>query len=116
MIDICSYLAGQWVSPDNSAKPVLCAVTGQAIARADNAHALLPQALQLARTKAAPNLRSMTFHERAAIVKALATHLNQHKDELYALSLHAGSTLADAKVDIDGGITTMFVFASKAKR
>ena len=116
MIDICSYLAGQWVPPNNTAKPVLSAVTGDAIARAGNSHALLPEALDLARTTAAPSLRSMTFHQRAAIIKAVATHLNQHKDELYALSLHAGSTLADAKVDIDGGITTMFVFASKAKR
>jgi len=50
------------------------------------------------------------------LIKQLASYLNEHRDELYALSTHSGATLSDAKIDIDGGIGTLFVFASKAKR
>ena len=116
MIEVSSYLAGQWVDPDSNAKPIHSAVTGEPVARAGNAQTRLSDALECARTKAAPALREMTFHQRATAIKTLATYLNEHKEALYRLSLHAGSTLRDAKVDIDGGIGTLFGFASKAKR
>ena len=72
--------------------------------------------LAIARDKAGPALREMTFHQRAIGVKALATLLNENKDALTELSFHTGATKADSFIDIDGGIGTMFVFASKAKR
>jgi oxepin-CoA hydrolase/3-oxo-5,6-dehydrosuberyl-CoA semialdehyde dehydrogenase len=58
----------------------------------------------------------MTFHERAALLKALAKRLNEVKDGLYALSYRTGATKSDSWVDIDGGIGTMFAFASKGSR
>ena len=37
----------------------------------------------------------LTFHQRAGLLKALAKDLNEHKDELYALSLRTGATQKD---------------------
>ncbi|HNT79641.1 MAG TPA: phenylacetic acid degradation bifunctional protein PaaZ, partial [Bacteroidia bacterium] len=62
------------------------------------------------------SLRKMTFHDRAMRLKALAMYLNERKNEYYKISAATGATKADSWVDIDGGIGTMFVFASKGRR
>jgi oxepin-CoA hydrolase/3-oxo-5,6-dehydrosuberyl-CoA semialdehyde dehydrogenase len=58
----------------------------------------------------------MGFHDRARMLKALATWLNDRKEPLYRLSHRTGATMADNRIDIDGGIGTMFVIASKGRR
>lgn len=115
-MDISSYVGGQWVSPDNTAKPVLSAVTAEPVARIGSATLDTESLLNYGLLQGGPALRELTFHERATKLKALATMLNDHKGALTELSFHTGSTRADAKIDIDGGIGTMFVFASKGKR
>ncbi len=72
--------------------------------------------LSYAREVGGRNLRRLTFHERAALLKALARFLTEHKDEFYALSYATGATKSDAWIDIDGGISTLFVYASKGTR
>ena len=73
-----------------------------------------------ARTVGGPAIRSLTFHERAGLLKALAKHLSDSetgiKDELYDLSSRTGATQRDSMVDIDGGFGTLFSFASKGVR
>ena len=69
-----------------------------------------------ARNVGGPNLRELTFHERAALLKALAKILGEHKDEFYQLSYATGATKSDSWIDIDGGISTLFVYASKGTR
>ncbi len=69
-----------------------------------------------ARDVGGPALRAMTFHERAAALKAMAKMLGEHKDEFYALSARTGATQRDSMVDIDGGIGTVFAIASKGTR
>ena len=58
----------------------------------------------------------MTFHDRARMLKALAQYLSARKNELYELSYLTGATKSDSWIDIDGGIGTTFVFASKGRR
>ena len=58
----------------------------------------------------------MTFHERAGLLKSLAKYLGDRKDEFYTLSYATGATKSDSWIDIDGGISTMFVYASKGTR
>ncbi len=72
--------------------------------------------LGFAREHGGPALRAMTFHDRARMLKALALHLMEHKQALYDLSYDTGATLSDHKIDVDGGIGTMLVFASKGRR
>jgi len=43
-------------------------------------------------------------------------HLSQHKQALYDISFATGATHKDHLIDIDGGIGTLLVFASKGRR
>ena len=72
--------------------------------------------MEYARTIGSPNLRKMTFHQRARMLKALALYLNERKDIFYQLSYATGATKADSWVDIEGGIGNLFVYASKGRR
>ncbi len=114
--DISSYVAGHWVGPDSGAREIENAITGQAFARAGNATLNAGTMLEHARTVGGPNLRRLSFHDRARMLKALALHLGAHKQALYDLSFATGATQADHLIDIDGGIGTMLVFASKGRR
>ena len=50
------------------------------------------------------------------MLKELAKYLMEHKKEFYALSTATGATRGDSWVDIDGGISTLFVFSGKGRR
>jgi oxepin-CoA hydrolase/3-oxo-5,6-dehydrosuberyl-CoA semialdehyde dehydrogenase len=49
-------------------------------------------------------------------LRALAKRLSELKEEFYALSYRTGATKSDSMIDIDGGISTVFVFAGKGSR
>ena len=49
-------------------------------------------------------------------LKALATYLMERKEEFYELSKATGATRTDAWIDIEGGIGTLFAYASKGRR
>ncbi|MGH9038919.1 MAG: aldehyde dehydrogenase family protein, partial [Acidimicrobiia bacterium] len=108
-----SYLAGSWYAPDGGGTVVRDATTGEEVARVSSEGADLAAAVAHARTVGGPALRRLTFHQRAAMLKALGRYLTEHKDDLYALSIPTGATKADAWLDVEGGIGTVMVFASK---
>jgi oxepin-CoA hydrolase/3-oxo-5,6-dehydrosuberyl-CoA semialdehyde dehydrogenase len=114
--DIPSFAAGLWIGPDSDARPIACAITGETIARAGNGALNMGAMHDYARSVGGHALRTLTFHDRARMLKALALHLTEHKQALYDLSFHSGATQADHAFDIDGGIGTMFVFAAKGRR
>ncbi|UWQ53326.1 phenylacetic acid degradation bifunctional protein PaaZ [Leisingera caerulea] len=116
LLEISSFAAGQWVAPGAGARNIASAITGEVIASAGNDALDVQAMLDYARTVGGANLRKLTFHDRARMLKALAGHLNQHKQALYDLSFDTGATQSDHMIDIDGGIGTMFVFASKGRR
>ncbi|MEM7256100.1 MAG: phenylacetic acid degradation bifunctional protein PaaZ [Pseudomonadota bacterium] len=113
---VCSYLAGQWHTPDDSARAIYSAVTGEQIARAGQATLNVDSMLRYAKESGGPALRALSFHDRARMIKQLALHLQQHTNALTELAFHSGATRADSTIDIDGGIATLFVFASKGRR
>ncbi|MFW8636480.1 phenylacetic acid degradation bifunctional protein PaaZ [Cribrihabitans pelagius] len=116
LLEISSFAAGQWVAPGAGARNIASAITGEVMASAGNDALNVQAMLHHARSVGGANLRKLTFHDRARMLKALAGHLNQHKQALYDLSFHTGATQSDHLIDIDGGIGTMFVFASKGRR
>ena len=65
--------------------------------------------LACARDVGGKNLRRMTFHQRADMLKKLAEYLTERKDQLYKLSFQTGATRTDNMIDVDGGIGTLFV-------
>jgi oxepin-CoA hydrolase/3-oxo-5,6-dehydrosuberyl-CoA semialdehyde dehydrogenase len=111
-----SYAAGRWFRAADEGTPLLDAATGDEVARISSTGLDLGAMVEHARRVGGPAVRALTFHERATLLKQLATHLTGHKDELYALSTRTGATHRDSLVDIDGGIGTVFSFASKGKR
>ena len=114
--DVSSFAAGQWIAPDDGARIIESAVTGEPIAQAGNGNLDVAAMLDYAREVGGPALRAMTFHERAKMLKALAGAIDEKKQALYDISFASGATQSDHLIDIDGGIGTLFVFASKGRR
>ncbi|MCW2794574.1 phenylacetic acid degradation bifunctional protein PaaZ [Nocardioides sp.] len=111
-----SYAGGTWFRATDEGKPLLDAATGEEVARISSTGLDLSAMVEHARNVGGPALRALTFHERAGLLKAVAKQLGTDKDELYALSARTGATLRDSQVDIDGGIGTVFSYASKGTR
>jgi len=111
-----SYAAGTWVRAHDEGEPLADATTGEEVARISSRGVDLSAMVAHARKVGGPLIRSLTFHERAGLLKALAKHLSADKDELYALSTRTGATKTDSMIDIDGGFGTMFSYASKGTR
>jgi oxepin-CoA hydrolase / 3-oxo-5,6-dehydrosuberyl-CoA semialdehyde dehydrogenase len=111
-----SYIGDEWVTPDDEGTPVHDAVTGDEVARISTKGIDMRAALQHGRSVGGPALRELTFHQRAALLKAVGSMLREHREELYELSARTGATLFDSRFDIDGGIGVVLSYASKAKR
>ncbi|GAC1676357.1 MAG: phenylacetic acid degradation bifunctional protein PaaZ [Steroidobacteraceae bacterium] len=115
-MNLQSYVGGAWQSGKENGVAMRDATTGEVIAQASSAGVDFAGVLRHAREVGGPALRAMTFHERAGMLKALAKHLAAHQEEFYELSYRTGATKRDSMIDIDGGIGTVFAFASKASR
>ena len=113
---VSSFAAGKWVAPGEGARTIASAITGDPIAEAGNSALDVQEMLDHARGVGGPALRAMTFHQRAAMLRALAGVLNAHKEALYEISYDTGATRGDHAFDIDGGIGTLFVYSSKGRR
>ncbi|GAC1453734.1 MAG: phenylacetic acid degradation bifunctional protein PaaZ [Steroidobacteraceae bacterium] len=111
-----SFVAGNWLSGAGNGVALRDATTGAVVANASADGLDTGAMLAHARDVGGPNLRRLTFHERAGLLKSLAKLLGEHKDELYQLSYATGATKGDSWIDIDGGISTLFVYASKGTR
>lgn len=116
LINVQSFIGGDWIAPDSSARAIENAINGQVMAQAGRHSVDCDRLLGYACDVGGPALRTMTFHERARMLKALALHLTEHKHTLFDLSFYTGATRADAAIDIEGGISTLFVYASKGRR
>lgn len=111
-----NYVRGEWVEGSGGGTDLIHAVTGEKVAEASSAGLDFKSMAEYARHTGGPTLRRMTFHERARMLKAMAQYLSERKDAYYQLSAATGATKADSWVDIDGGIGTLFVYASKGRR
>ncbi|MBP7548790.1 MAG: phenylacetic acid degradation bifunctional protein PaaZ [Gemmatimonadaceae bacterium] len=111
-----NYALGQWVEGTGKAATLFHAVTGEPIAEASSGGLDFKAMADYARTVGGPKLRALTFHQRAALLKALGKHLMERKDAFYALSAATGATKADSWVDIEGGIGTLFAYSSRGRR
>ncbi len=111
-----SYAQGAWIEAGGSPVTLRHAVTGEPVAAASSEGLDFQGMLEYGRRMGGPALRRMTFHERARMLKALATFLMERKDALYQLSAATGATKPDSWVDIEGGIGTLFAYASRGRR
>ena len=111
-----SYAEGRWFAGGGVPALLVSAMDGMPVAETTSSGLDMAALLAHARKRGGPALRALTFHQRANLLKALAQALSARKEELYALSTLTGATRADSWIDIDGGIGTLFVYASKGKR
>jgi oxepin-CoA hydrolase / 3-oxo-5,6-dehydrosuberyl-CoA semialdehyde dehydrogenase len=111
-----SYIEGQWRAPTGDGVPLRDAVTGEDVTRISSEGIDMAGALAYGRVVGGPALRELTFHQRAALLKSLASFLREHRQELYELSARTGATLNDSKFDVDGGIGVLASYASKGRR
>ncbi|MGF1465154.1 MAG: phenylacetic acid degradation bifunctional protein PaaZ [Sandaracinaceae bacterium] len=116
MRKVRSFARGEWVEGRGAGRTVRDAATGAPVAAVTSEGLDVGAMTRFARDVGGPRLRAMTFHERAAMLRGLAKALDAAKDELGELSARAGATREDSRVDVDGGIGTLFVYSSKGRR
>ncbi|HGU8798258.1 TPA: phenylacetic acid degradation bifunctional protein PaaZ [Escherichia coli] len=116
MQQLASFLSGTWQSGRGRSRLTHHAISGEALWEVTSEGLDMAAARLFAIEKGAPALRAMTFIERAAMLKAVAKHLLSEKERFYALSAQTGATRADSWVDIEGGIGTLFTYASLGSR
>ena len=111
-----NFAENDWFTASDNGKTLTSAVDGKTVASITSLGLDFAAMLAFARRTGGNNLRRYTFHERANMLKALAKHLMEHKKEFYELSTETGATKGDTWIDIDGGISTLFVYSSKGRR
>ncbi len=111
-----NYALGQWVEGTGKSALLLHAVTGEPVAEASSGGLDFKAMTEYARRVGGPKLRAMTFHQRAAMLKAVAKYLMERKDAFYTVSAATGATKIDSWIDIDGGFGTFFAYASRGRR
>jgi oxepin-CoA hydrolase/3-oxo-5,6-dehydrosuberyl-CoA semialdehyde dehydrogenase len=112
---VLSFIEGKWIDQGQETE-LISAVTGKTVAQMIEGDIDYKAACEHARKIGGPALRAMTIHERAFKIKFLALYLKERKGDYYNLSTHTGATKTDSWIDIDGGIGSMFVISSKARR
>ncbi len=111
-----SFAQGEWVEGTGSPTVLYHAVSGEPVASASSTGLDFKAMLEYGRRLGGPTLRRMTFHERARMLKALAAFLMERKEKFYDVSAATGATRTDSWIDIEGGIGTLFAYASRGRR
>ena len=111
-----SYAEERWHPAAADREEIASAVDGRIVATASSTGLDFAAMVRHARRTGAPALRALHFHQRAGLLRRLATYLAERKAALHALSFDTGSTTRDSLIDIDGGISTLFAYAASARR
>ncbi|MBI3729907.1 MAG: phenylacetic acid degradation bifunctional protein PaaZ [Burkholderiales bacterium] len=105
-----SYIGGRWIGKEG-AQGLYSAVNGKLLNYTHAETIDFGEAVMHARQQGVTALLALDFQQRAARLRALAKYLNEHKEQLYAISLHTGATRNDSWIDIEGGAGTLFAYA-----
>jgi oxepin-CoA hydrolase/3-oxo-5,6-dehydrosuberyl-CoA semialdehyde dehydrogenase len=106
-----SLIAGRWLGTE-AHQPLHSALDNQLIYHTHADSIDFGEAVTYARKTGVQALMQMDFQKRAQRLKALATYLMERKEELYEISHLTGATRPDSWVDVEGGIGTLFAYAS----
>ena len=110
-----SLIGGRWLGTEAST-PLHSAVDSTLIYHTHAEKIDFDEAVTYARKTGIPALMALDFQQRAARLKAIAAYLMERKEELYAISHLTGATRPDSWVDIEGGIGTLYAYASMGSR
>ena len=110
-----SWIAGRWIGQE-AAAPLHSALDGRLVYHTHAEKIDFDEAVTYARKTGVPGLMKLDFQTRAQRLKALALYLMERKEELYEISHLTGATRPDSWVDVEGGIGTLFAYASMGSR
>ncbi len=110
-----SYAYGEWIEGADVGQSLFNAVNGDFVASISSKGVDYKDMLEYGRN-IGKTLRNYTIHERARMLKELAFYLIDRKEKYYELSKATGATRTDSWIDIEGGIGTLFTYASKVRR
>jgi oxepin-CoA hydrolase/3-oxo-5,6-dehydrosuberyl-CoA semialdehyde dehydrogenase len=111
-----NYIQGQWTTYNGEGIAQYNSVTGDLISTVNGDGLDFASILQYGREVGNKNLRRMTFLERGLMLKKLALFLQKNRKKYYPISYQSGATKTDSWIDIDGGIGTLFAYASLRKK
>lgn len=111
-----NYILGDWTSYKGEDIAQYNSVTGDLISRVNGDDMDFAAILDYGRTVGNKKLRKMTFLERGLMLKKLALFLQKNRKKYYPISYQSGATKTDSWIDIDGGIGTLFAYASLRKK
>ena len=111
-----SYACGQWVRGTGDSKVLLDASSGAPVSNVDASGLDVEAMLSYGRDRGSLQLRKMSFHQRALLLKTLGQALIADKESFYAFSAATGATRTDSWIDIEGGISTLLSYGSLGRR
>ena len=107
-----SYVGGHFQAGDDGLAALINPTTDEVVAQTSTAGIDMAGALTYARDTGGPDLRSLSFAQRAELLGKASKALHAHRDELLDLStLNGGNTRGDAKFDVDGATGTLAYYA-----
>jgi 3,4-dehydroadipyl-CoA semialdehyde dehydrogenase len=113
VIRLKNYVQGQWVEGSGGFRSLLNPATEEVIAETSAEGVDFSAVLAYARETGGPALRSMSFEERAGLLKAMSRALYAKREDLIEVArINGGNTRKDAKFDIDGATATLAYYAS----
>ncbi|MEC8381170.1 MAG: 3,4-dehydroadipyl-CoA semialdehyde dehydrogenase [Myxococcota bacterium] len=112
MISLKSFITDQWYSGQDKPTQLFNPATETVIAVTDTSGIDTKAVLDHARNIGGPTLRSMSFAERGALLKAMSRALYAERERLIDVScICNGATRKDSKFDIDGATGTLSYYA-----
>jgi 3,4-dehydroadipyl-CoA semialdehyde dehydrogenase len=111
-----NYVSGQWIEGKGAGTALVDPVTGEELARASTEGVDYRAALDHARRVGGPNLRKLSFAERAALLGKVSETLVANRDKYFAIAqANSGNTKIDAMIDVDGGSGTLKYYSAIGK-
>ena len=115
-LKLMNYAEDRWYGASGGLAEARSAISGEVVAETGSQGLDFGAMVRHARKVGGPALRAMTFHQRALMLKALATAIMDRKEALYDLSAETGATRTDGWIDIEGGAGTLFAYSSRGRR
>jgi len=107
-----SYLGGKWQAGAEQGAALVNPCDGIALAWASSKGLDLKAALEYSRNVGGPELRKLSYAQRAELLGKIAETLSARREDWFEISRkNSGNTKADAAIDVDGSIGTLKYFA-----
>ncbi len=112
-----SYVGGKWQAGAEQGAPLVNPTTGDTVAWASSKGLDLKFALAYSRNVGGPELRKLSYAQRAELLGKIADTLAARRDEWFQIArVNSGNTKADASIDVDGAIFTLKYFAKSGAK